>query len=122
MKYLYVGLLIFSLLVCACYFSTQTLSDRTGELVTPQQQARAASLRGDRAARDAHYESAVVRWRQDNRVFSALLSHRETDQISEALAQMEDLEGRDFARQCASLIRLLRRLREMDLPRIDTIF
>ena len=59
MKYLYVGLLILSLLLCACYFSTRILSERTEALLVPLEQAARAAQSGDHAAKDRYLSRAA---------------------------------------------------------------
>ena len=122
MKYLYVGLLILSLLLCACYFSTRILSERTEALLVPLEQAARAAQSGDHAAQDRYLSRAANRWRQDDRILACLLSHSNTDAISDALAELQELEGKEYTRGSAALIRLIKRLREADVPRLENIF
>ncbi len=121
MKYLYIGLLILCLLLCACYLSTREVRDRTEALTLPLRQAVQAFRTGNLAERARLVAEAGARWAESEAFFASLLSHEKTSQVSEDLRRLSVADGDEFEQTCLRLLDSLDRIRRMDLPILENI-
>ena len=122
MKYLCFGLAILVLLIAGSWLSADRVTQYAEELIAPLERASAAVGRGDLRAAEQHLHSAEQRWERRESFFSALLSHSYTTKIDDAVDELLLLDGDAFTLRCEGLIRLLRQLQEMDLPKLKNIF
>ena len=67
MKYLYLGLLILCLLLCACYLSSRQVQARIEAAALPLHRAMNAHRAGDGAARELAVRESLDRWRSRTR-------------------------------------------------------
>lgn len=121
MKYFYIGLLILCLLLCACYFSTRQVRDRTEALALPLRNALQAFRTGNLTEKARFLEEAADRWQGSEAFFASLLSHEITAGIGSDLRELSLAEDRDFEGLCLRLLDSLRRVRRMDLPILENI-
>lgn len=116
MKYLYIGLLILCLLLCACYLSTRQIDHRTEAMVLPLHQALQAFRAGDVTAGTRFVAETNAQWARNEAFFASLLSHEKTAQVSEDLRLLSLGHPEEFEKTCIRLIDNLEKIRHMDLP------
>ena len=121
MKYFYIGLLIFAVLLSACFFTSRQINKQTGRLECALRKALAASEDGDSSGRAYHTDRAIRLWRKDRRLFSCLLSHVYTKEIAEDLEQLRTVRGEEYQKVCRRLLLRLENIRAMDLPLPENI-
>ena len=117
MKYFCIGLLILCLLLCACYFSARKVDAAASSVLGPLEKALERAGLGDVRGRRAWIDTAQACWQRELPLLTCLLSHSLTGEIGDRLAELRLLEGAEFRRGCALLIRRLQAVREMDRPR-----
>lgn len=116
MKYMYIGLLILCLLLCACYLSTRQIDQRTEAMLLPLHRALQAFQAGDLTTKTRYVEETTAHWEQNEAFFASLLSHEKTAQVSEDLRILSLDHPEEFEKACVRLIDNLQRIRHMDLP------
>lgn len=121
MKYFYIGLLIFCMLLCACWFSTRAVQGRSHAMLTPLKDALDAFRIGDEAACAQAVREAKRRWRHSEPVLESLLSHERVLEISDDLVRLEYAKAEEFEQICVGMMAKLSRFAEMDLPKLNNI-
>ena len=116
MKYFYIGIFIFAVLLSACFLSSRQIRKQTGELECALHRALAASEEGDASRSTYHTDRALRLWSHSRKLFSCFLSHVYTEEISEDLNQLPALGGEEFRKVCRRLLQRLENIRSMDRP------
>lgn len=121
MKYFYIGLLILCLLFSACYFSMRQIQRRTAAALIPLRRALESSRSGSVPDRDQAVTEAERVWRRNEPVLEGLLSHERTLAVTDELVRLRHAKAEDFEQICVGVMEKLRRLAELDLPRLQNI-
>ncbi len=121
MKYFYIGLLIFAVLLSACFLTSREIGRRTGRLECALRQALAAAEDADAGASAYHTGRALRLWHRDRGLFSCFLSHSYSEEISEDLEELQTVSGREYRRTCRRLLQRLENIRRMDRPVLENI-
>lgn len=122
MKYFYIGLLILSLLLCACYFTSRQMRRSTDAMLKPLEDALEASRLGDYEGARRALAAAERSWARYEPRLNALISHERTDEVSQQLCLLRYADADHFESICSALILRIRHLRQMDLPQWHNIF
>ena len=121
MKYFYIGLLILSLLLCAYWLSTREVQGRTRAMLLPLHRALEAFRGGDAAGQERAVQTAQTRWRASEPVLESLLSHDRVLGVTDDLERLAHAAQEEFEQICVGLMAKLRRIGEMDLPKLRNI-
>ena len=109
-----IGILILGLLICMCYYSGRQIDSRTQAVLHPLRKALEAESVGNDRLRDRAVAEAKHAWEDSLTVYSCLLSHTRTDEVSVGFSELPLMSGTDFRRGCARLITQLEGISEMD--------
>ena len=122
MKYLYLGLLILCLLLCACYLSSRQVQARIEAAALPLHRAMNAHRKGDGAARELAVRESLDRWKNSAPLLNSLLSHERTDQITDALEELQEADEASFVRLCHRALAQLAQLSRFNALRWENVF
>ena len=122
MKYLYLGLLILCLLLCACYLSNRQVQARIEAAALPLHRAMNAHRAGDGAARELAVRESLDRWKNSAPLLDSLLSHERTDQITDALEELQEADEASFVRLCHRALAQLAQLSGFNALRWENVF
>lgn len=122
MKYLYLGLLILCLLLCACYLSNRQVQAGIEAAALPLHRAMRAHQAGDAAARDLALRESLSRWKSSSPQLDSLLSHDRTERITEALEELAEADEASFVRLCHKALARFERLSGFHALRWENLF
>ncbi len=121
MKYFYIGVFIFAVLLCACFFTSRQICKRTGDLECALHRALASEEGGSEKGRDYFTGKALRLWHRDRGMFSCFLSHAYSKEISEDLEELRTVRGEEYRKVCRRLLQRLENIRLMDRPVLENI-
>lgn len=114
MKYFVIGVLILSILIGLSVFADLEIDNRTREVSIPLEEALSAL----RAGNEQEVQACIIRtadaWTKSERVLASFISHDHTNSITEELAQLPWLQGKEIGQTIEGILKQVQGLAEMD--------
>ena len=114
MKYFIIGILILGLLVGLCIFAELEIETRSRAVSAPLEEALVALRDGAEQTVRVCIDRAADAWAESESVFASFISHDHTNRITEALAELPWLQGKELGQSIESILKQVQGLAEMD--------
>ena len=114
MKYFVIGVLILSILIGLSVFADLEIDNRTREVSIPLEEALSALRAGNEQEVQACMIRAADAWTKSERVLASFISHDHTNSITEQLAQLPWLQGKELGQTIEGILKQVQGLAEMD--------
>lgn len=114
MKYFVIGVLILSILIGLSVFADLEIDNRTREVSIPLEEALSALRAGNEQEVQACMIRAADAWTKSERVLASFINHDHTNNITEQLAQLPWLQGKELGQTIEGILKQVQGLAEMD--------
>ena len=125
MKRFWIALAVLAVISAWCFVSAALIGSHTDAMLKDLEEVRQAADRADYAAARTAADRAERHWTNCEDLLGALLRHDEADQVMSALAELREYaavgDRDDLLAVCATTIRQLQHIREMELPLIRNV-
>lgn len=122
MKYLYLGLFILCMLICACWLTQREIGLRTEAIAAPLEDALRSVQTADAARGRQLLAQSAQLWEAHEGFFASLMSHSYTQEIDEALAVREGVRDSELPRFLLRLLHAVQVISDADQPLWHNIF